>query len=54
MNAEPNEISPSYYSDFAGGSGAVWEFDPDFTSSNLCSTKTVTSATFSDGVFAEF
>lgn len=53
-NAEPNEISPSYYSDFAAGTGAVWQFDPDSRSSNLCSTKNVTSASFTDGVFAEF
>jgi hypothetical protein len=54
MNAEPSEISPSYYSDAFGGSGAFWEFDPDFRSSNLCTTKSVASASFSDGAFSEF
>lgn len=53
-NEEPSEISPSYYSDAFAGSGAVWQYFPDWKSSNLCSTKSVKSASFNDGVFGDF
>jgi hypothetical protein len=53
-NLEPSEISPSYYSDFAAGTGAYWQPYPTWKSDEICTTQKVAKASFSDGLFAQF